>query len=253
MNLTLGLDLGQQRDYSALVITERVHQFITSSTYPDVILTHENSFELGPHEDPPVQDAYQVRHLQRWRLGTPPTSVVEDIAELMGRPELEESLLVFDRTGIGGVYADLFFREWREGRLGSTRAALYPQGVTFVAGFALHGAAEGYLGGKTAHKGDVINRMTMLLNTGRLILPPGLAGGADLEKELRAYTVKRNVRTGYEHTEAKRESDHDDLVVALALSVWVKNFYGPEPRYVDARTGDLREKAEGYRAYTNAT
>jgi len=40
--------------------------------------------------------------------------------------------------------------------------------------------------------------------------------------------------------EAKRESAHDDLVIALALSVWFRNRY-EEPRFADAG-GRLREK-----------
>ncbi|HJW75021.1 MAG TPA: hypothetical protein VJ787_05045 [Thermoleophilia bacterium] len=244
MNMNLGLDLGQHPDYSALVVTERVHRF----TNPD-----------RPSRDH-VEDAYQVRHVQRWRLGTPYTAVIDDVAELMRRPDLDDSLLVFDRSGVGGAVADLVHKVWREGGMWRGGECPFgshgrmPQGITFTAGFAAYGAAQGYLGATTAHKGDVIRRMVMLLNTGRLVLPPGLPGGEQLEKELRAYTIKQHQRTGYEYTEAKRESDHDDLVIALALSVWCKNFYGPEPRYIDAQSGELREKPEGTRTvYTEAT
>ena len=240
MEMTLGLDLGQSRDYSALVATERVHRFA----------------------DPPsdrVEDVFMVRHTQRWRLGTPYTAVIEDVAELMRRPQMDGSLLVFDRTGVGGAVADLVMKMWREGRMWRGGEAPYgaagytPLGLTLTAGFAAEGAAEGSLEKTTAHKGDVIQRMTMLLNSGRLILPPGLPGGEQLERELRAYTIKQNARTGHVYTEAKRESDHDDMVIALALSVFVRNFYGREPRYIDAQTGELREKPEGIRVYTDAT
>jgi len=240
MNICLGLDLGQQRDYSALCVTERIHRTILSTT---------TSQE--------VEDTYMVRHTQRWRLGTPYTAVIDDVAELMCRPDLDESLLLFDRTGVGGAVADLVAKAWRDGRLSrageSGTYGTYPRGITFTAGFAAHGAAEGHHLDDTAHKGDVIRRMTMLLNTGRLTLPPGLPGGEQLEKELRAYTVKQHKRTGSEYVEAKRESDHDDLVIALALSVWTKNFYGPEPRCIDHYTGELREKEEGVRSFTKAT
>lgn len=244
VNICLGLDLGQHRDYSALVICERVHELANPGH------TRESSFDGA---GPAWQDAYQVRHTQRWRLGTPYTAVIDEVAELMRRPELADSLLVFDRTGVGGAVADLVQREFREGRLGLTTHGCKPIGLTFVAGFAAERGAQGYFGETTAHKGDVIRRMVMLLNTGRLILPPGLPGGEQLEKELRAYTVKQHKNTGSEYTEAKRESDHDDMVIALALSVWVQNFYGPEPRYIDAGDGELREKPEGTRTYTQAT
>ena len=250
MNICLGLDLGQQRDYSALVVSERVHRIIPR-------IPRESSF-LHHDDGPEVEDVYMVRHTQRWRLGTPYTAVIDDVAELMRRPDLDSSLLVFDRTDVGGAVADLVDKVWREGRMwrgerpyGS--AGCTPRGITFTAGFAAHGAAEGYLFDETAHKGDVIRRMTMLLSGARLTLPPGLPNGPQLEKELRAYTIKQHKKTGNEYTEAKRESDHDDMVIALALSVWIKNFYGPEPRYIDAQTSELREKPEGTRVYTAAT
>ena len=163
-----------------------------------------------------------MRHTQRWRLGTPYDAVIDDVAELMRRPELAGALLAFDRTGVGGAVADLVMREWREGRLwhGGERPygaeGFMPHGVTLTAGFSPERAAEGAVGSTTAHKGDLIQRMTMLLGTGRLILPPGLPGGEQLEKELRAYTIKQT-KTGHVYTEAKRESDHDDIVIALAL------------------------------------
>lgn len=248
MNICLGLDLGQQRDYSALVVTERVHRFV--GPLPEETFTHHG-------DDPRVEDVYMLRHTQRWRLGTPYIAVIDDVAELMRRPDLDGSLLVFDRSGVGGAVADLVQREWRDGRLSRLREAgsygTMPQGITFVAGFAANGGAEGHRADTTAHKGDVIRRMVMLLNTGRLTLPPGLPGGSDLEKELRHYQIKQNARTGHVYTEARKESDHDDLVIALALSVWVKNFYGPEPRYIDRDTGELREKPEGVRSFTQAT
>ena len=242
MNLCFGLDLGQARDYSALVVTERVHQ-VANPRPPG---------ETFEDDEPTWQDAYHVRHTQRWRLGTPYPSVIAEVVELLQRPELAEALLVFDRSGVGGAVADLIDREWREGRLGGLDGTHLPVGLTFTAGFAPRRGAEGFLDSKTAHKGDVIRRMVTMLNTGRLLLPPGLPGGEQLEKELRAYTVKQDKRTGYVYTEAKHESDHDDLVVALALSVWIKNFYGPEPRYV-TRDGSLCEKPEGERVYTAAT
>ena len=249
MNICLGLDLGQQRDYSALVVSERVHRIIPR-------IPRESSF-LRHDDDPEVEDAYMVRHTQRWRLGTPYTAVIDDVAELMRRPDLDQSLLVFDRSGVGGAVADLVAKAWRDGRLAcSGERGTYgtaPRGLTFTAGFAASGGAEGTILDDTAHKGDVIRRMTMLLTTGRLTLPPGLPGGEQLEKELRAYTIKQHKKTGNEYTEAKRESDHDDMVIALALSVWAKNFYGPEPRYIDHYTGELREKPEGMRSYTKAT
>ena len=57
----------------------------------------------------------------------------------------------------------------------------------------------------------------------------GLPGAEQLVKEVRAYTVKQSARTGNVSTEAEREADHDDLVIALALAVWYSHVYGTAP------------------------
>jgi hypothetical protein len=42
----------------------------------------------------------------------------------------------------------------------------------------------------------------------------------ELVKELETFNVKVNIRTAHDSYEAWRESDHDDLVLALALACW---------------------------------
>ncbi len=61
-----------------------------------------------------------------------------------------------------------------------------------------------------------------------------------LESELRAFSLKQTT-AGALAFEAKRESDHDDLVIALALSVWYRHHHD-EPRYLSP-AGELLEKA----------
>ena len=65
------LDLGKERDPSALVIAERIH-----FTRPAPLkVTHGDGYEL--------LDAYQVRHIVRFELGTPYDAVVDEVARLM--------------------------------------------------------------------------------------------------------------------------------------------------------------------------
>lgn len=99
MEMTLGLDLGQSRDYSALVATERVHRFADPNGSSDR-----------------VEDVFMVGHTQRWRLGTPYTAMIEDVAELLRRPELDRCLLVFDRTGPSQSSTHCELRRRRRGR-----------------------------------------------------------------------------------------------------------------------------------------
>jgi len=219
-NYTIGLDLGQVRDYSALVVAERVQVMVGRP--------RETSFDDDAGYRP--EDAYHVRHIQRFELGTPYPSVVDAVSELIQSPELRgETLLVFDRTGVGGAISDLFMQAYLRGVLGPD----WPLGVTLTAGFSRRGgAAGGY--SVTAHKGDVVQRLYMLLEQQRLKIPLGLAGADELTKEVRAFRPKQSAQTGNLSFEAERESDHDDLVIALALAVWYPHLLG-EPRNLSAK------------------
>ncbi len=96
---TLGLDLGQAKDYTALCVLER----------------HGEG----------VQAVYHARHLQRFALGTPYPAIVVSVAEMLKEPSLskERVRLAVDETGVGAPVVDLF----RQARL---NAALYPIHIT---------------------------------------------------------------------------------------------------------------------------
>jgi len=215
----MGLDLGQKRDHSALVIVEQLVRSVVPA--------------------PTVDELYHVVHVQRWSLGTPYESVVDEVCELAQRPELSNGrpLLLFDRTGLGGVVAEDLWNRYTRGDLPLGYPAI---GITLTAGFSNRGAWRG-TADSTAHKGDVIARMASLLNTGRLVLPPGLPAGDLLEKELRTFQIKQRA-SGYIYTEAAHEKDHDDLVIALALAVWCPHWIGT-PRYLDPNTGQPKEQS----------
>jgi hypothetical protein len=222
----IGLDLGQVRDYSALVLTERVQVF-----------DHDAPDRYCPDdvEDREVVDEYHVRHIRRWSLGTDYTTVVDDVAALMADDALAYALLAIDRTGVGGGVVDLFRQYYRDGRMGE----IPPRALTLTAGVHARVASEGSAW-TSAHKGDLIGRLLTLAQRRRIKVAPDLPGADALTKELRAFELKQNARTGNVRFEAKRESDHDDLVIALALSVWFRNTQ-EEPRFI-APDGTVQEK-----------
>jgi hypothetical protein len=75
---TLGLDLGQAQDYSALVIVE-----------------HDGERSTVPH-------------IQRWPLGTSYPRIVQDVAVLRATPALAGCALVVDATGVGRPVVEMF-------------------------------------------------------------------------------------------------------------------------------------------------
>lgn len=240
-NYSIGLDLGQARDHSALVVTERVQRIVPRVAGLDSAYEYrERPDDAYEYRGRAVLDEHHVRHIQRWALGTPYPAVVDDVAALMTEPAFEgRAQLVLDATGVGGAVADLFVAAYRAGRLGE----LWPRRVTLTAGFSVEKPKGGLNASTwTVHKGDLVARLVVLFERQRLKLPLGLPEAETLVRELRAFTLKQSQRTGNLRFEAARESDHDDLVIALALAVW-RDHLQAEPRYFDPR-GGLVEKPQ---------
>src|SRR4051812_8789769 len=82
----LGLDLGQTTDFTALAVIER----------------------------PPAgggEPVYALRHLQRFPLGTPYTTIVPTVARLADTGPLRgHSTLVVDQTGVGRPLVEMLFK-----------------------------------------------------------------------------------------------------------------------------------------------
>src|SRR5262245_30493139 len=89
----IGLDLGQAQDYSALCIVERTNR-------PDP--------QAPEGEKPRDVNCYGVRHLHRWKLGTPYSIIVEEVVTLCARPPLPGASLVLDATGVGRPVVEMF-------------------------------------------------------------------------------------------------------------------------------------------------
>lgn len=178
-----GLDLGQSADYSALVILE--HGLV-----PD------------PDRSGMKLNRWDVRHIQRWHLGTPYPTVVADLVTLFDRSPICNSTLVVDATGVGRAVVDIIRRS-------EIRAEVRPYSVTA-------GREEG---DKTVPKKDVVGAVLAALQTRRLRFAESLELRGALEKELENYRVKVTANRN-EVFESLRESDHDDLVMALALALW---------------------------------
>jgi len=139
-----GLDLGQVRDHSAMVIVER-----------------------GAGDGP-----YYVRYVERVRLGTPYPQVVEWVRRIGAQPEMQgRSALAVDATGVGAPVVEML----RAARLGCT---LTP--VTITSGEREHETG----GMWHVPKKDLLAGVQVLLEQGRLRVPRGMAETGALVKEL---------------------------------------------------------------------
>lgn len=221
----VGLDLGSRRDYTAFVVLGVEERADPPGTV----------YAPGakPNREPP---RYHVRHIERVPLGTPYPQVVERVRDFMRLPELAHSEwhtnatysgysssgpevreipphLLIDATGVGVAVTDMF------------KAA----GQKFTAITITGGdTATGTYGSYRVPARDLVAATQVLLDTDRLLLPPGIPMGDVLERELLSFRVKINPDTAHDSYAAWREGEHDDLVYALCLPCWyAEKMHGP--------------------------
>ena len=187
---TAGLDLGKSRDFSVLCVVERA---------------------AGPQKEP----TYAVRHLRRWPLGTPYTRVAEEAAKVVYHPDLRLPRLAVDATGVGQAVVEMVRGALTQQPGTGPRALLAP--VVIAGGHAIRRAPDG-----TWHVGKVqlVSVLDAVVRSRRLKIAAGLAHAPTLAGELRAFREKRT-DTGHSKFEALQERLHDDMVLALALALWL--------------------------------
>lgn len=178
----VGLDLGQSKDYTALAILER----------------HGEGQEA----------VFHARHLHRYELGTSYPAIVANVSEILKRPELgKRPMLAIDGTGCGAAVVDMF-------KLAKLNAILWPVLIT-------GGDAESQEGGVyRVPKRNLVAVTQVALQTGRLKVAASLPEAATLTNELQNFQVRIN-DNAHDSYGAWRTGTHDDLVLAVALALWV--------------------------------
>lgn len=195
-SFTVGLDLGQANDFSALAVVEHVWRYAPNST-----------------------DGVRIRHfevvaLRRWDLGTPYPRIVQDVAEGMVSGRLGgQSVLLFDATGVGRAIGDLFNEQWRAGRMG----AYPPIAVTFT----------------QESKADMVSTVLVAAQRGRLHIANRLPLASVLEEELTRFRQKIRASGSTSIDYGGGTEGHGDLATALFLALkWGDYAIEGSPRYV---------------------
>ncbi len=183
-----GLDLGQSKDSSAMVLLEKIRE---------------------PAEPRPIV-RYDVRGIKRWTLGTEYPDIVEEVRALLDRPELRGVTLLVDYGGPGRPVYDMLKRR--------VRCRTVPIAIT--------GGNRAMLTDDvwSVPKRDLIASAQLLFQSRRLKLPANAPEAATLINELESYQVKISER-GHDSYDA-RSGAHDDLVLALCLATWYAQ-HGP--------------------------
>ncbi|MGI8476715.1 MAG: hypothetical protein ACR2OO_10130 [Thermomicrobiales bacterium] len=189
-DLIMGLDLGQSRDYTALVIADR-----------------------DARTDPA---RYDVGHVERWRETRYPSlvkTVRSRIDALNVRPAgggpPPAITLVVDHTGVGAPFFDMFL---------AADLGVPIVGVTITGGQAMTKTDDGW----TVPKRVLASTLQVLLQAGRLRVSDRLALTPTLVAEMRNFRVKVSLggHDSYGAGSDWRDDAHDDLVLAAALACW---------------------------------
>jgi hypothetical protein len=213
----LGLDLGQQLEFTALAILERTRVTAQKDERPQVHLA--------------------VRHLERWPLQTSYTRIITDLAARLKKLAPERPLIVVDRTGVGAAVSNMVRDAGLPARLlpvliTSGHSVSHPDGCTHLP------------------KKELASVLQVLLQTGRLKVARSLSLAAVLEKDLASFKTTV-AAAGKDAVESWREREHDDLVLAVALAAWagdrimhmavpVQPLVGPRPSPVVRLQGKNR-------------
>jgi hypothetical protein len=230
----LGLDLGQARDYSALSIIEE-QLFISPEWASEVLYAQDYERGISPGwVSPAALNAHQVgealwhmrrfgrpaevplsvRHLQRFELGTRYTTVVDRVGEVVRSDPLRRmpAILLIDKTGVGASVLDSF-----------THAGIGATAITLHGGSSV--TRDPQRAGFRVPKRDLITVTQVLLQNGQLKVAAGLPEAETLRRELLNFRVKIDPRTSHDSYEHWREGDHDDLVLAVSMGAWFRQWY----------------------------
>lgn len=202
-----GLDLGQARNPCALAICELLVQ------------------DLGqdPRTYAPQYDwTIDVRHLERFPLGTAWGLVVSRTIDRTSPPRVRAGELVVDSNGVGSPVVEQFADVSECPRLvpvistSGQKVTLHPWGRTTPGGFqspSIHHVPKAVL----------IHGVQVLFERRKLRISAGLAGAGELVAEFADF---RTVAAGAgssgaeEYDTPDRPGCHGDLVSAVALAAW---------------------------------
>jgi hypothetical protein len=203
---SVGLDLGQAKDFTAISVIEERERVRRSDRDGD-----KREVQL------------LLRHIQRVPLNTPYDRIGEMIVEMVRQLSTDGRTpeVIADATGVGRPVIDLM-----------RRGGLSPIAVTIT------GGKEEVSGGDFRYaipKRNLVSALIIAFQTGALKIAADLPEIELLRTELVNFKAKITA-SGNETFEAWRESIHDDLVLSTALAVWwaSKNRYrGPRQFRLD--------------------
>jgi hypothetical protein len=191
----LSADLGQANDSTALSVIEFVQvpmEPVAGTDWMDTACRQR----LTPPE-------YNVRHLERLKIGMSYVDQVDYIATLLAKAPLVDprALFAIDKSSIGRPVFDMF-----------RARGLKPIGFTITGGRT---DTTDDTGGFHVCKINLIGRLQTLFHTKHLHVSPALKEGPTFVKELQSFaaSVSENGALSF----SARSGQHDDILLSVAI------------------------------------
>ena len=216
----VGVDLGQANDPTAIAVLEKTIAPPETAMFSPVGESPSNRLVEG-------SIVYDLVYLKRPKLGTPYDTIAKRVADLVcdlepqgAFGELGQVTLSVDGTGVGRAVVDLLDAEFKRRARSSSAIPRVDFRRVSVTGSqtALKSPtrANGYW---SCPKKDLVFPAVAAFQQGKIRIGK-VKDREALVNELKNYRRTTNIATGNMAFEPWRESEHDDLLFALCLSLW---------------------------------
>ena len=218
---SVGVDLGQASDFTAIAVLEKTIAPPETAMFSPVGESPSNRLVEGTM-------VYDLVYLKRPKLGTPYDTIAKRVADLICElepqgafGELGQVTLSVDGTGVGRGVVDMLRTEFQ--RRGATSRAVPKvdfRAVSVTGSNTSLKRPERTNGYWSVPKKDLVFPTVAAFQQGKIRIAKGIKDREALVHELKNYSRKTNIATGSMAFEPWRESDHDDLLFAVCLSLW---------------------------------
>jgi hypothetical protein len=218
---SVGVDLGQANDPTAIAVLEKTVVPPATALFAPVGKEPSNRLVEG-------DIVHDLVYLKRPKLGTPYDTIAKRVADLICElepqgafGELGQVTLSVDGTGVGRGICDLLDSELkRRGASSKSTPRVDFRRVSVTGSNTTLKRPDRSNGYWSVPKRDLVFPAVAAFQQGKIRIAKDIRDREALVHELKNYRRTTNIATGNLAFEPWRESDHDDLLFAVCLSLW---------------------------------
>jgi hypothetical protein len=205
----VGVELGARMENTAISVTERV--YVPTGERFNAMQYDHRAGRRGLESREKVAIEYRVRHLERRRPPVRYKGVAERVAEIVGT--VGDCVVAVDLTRTGRPVHSLIMKAIHEAtKDAGVSVRRCPVTVTGEFGAVSHSPDVGWL----VPRRDLVSSALLLFEQEQLKIAAGLDLARTLTREFESFKPK----APKEELEGWRLAPNDDLVLAVAMSIW---------------------------------